>query len=96
MSTELALAVITGIKPLNTNWKMIGLFIDFENAFDLVSHHILLKLEAVGVRVDGLEWFPSFLTQRFQLDKIQNRFSKPLPVIAGVRVGCAIICNIHK
>ena len=46
---------------------VIGLFLDFSNAFDTVNHHVLLaKLEYYGIRGSALAWFESYLANRQQ------------------------------
>ena len=46
----------------------IGLFLDFQEAFDTVDHHILLdKLHFYGVRATAHDWFTSYLSNRLQL-----------------------------
>ena len=44
------------------------LFLDLKKAFDTVEHQLLLtKLEDIGIRGHGLEWFKSYLVNRFQI-----------------------------
>lgn len=63
-STEDALLKVTNTiySNLNNGKKTFSLFIDFQKAFDLVDHEILLsKLESIGIRGTPLAWFASFL-----------------------------------
>ena len=43
------------------------LFLDFTKAFDTIPHsHLLLKLKALGITGNLLQWIQSFLTTRSQ------------------------------
>jgi hypothetical protein len=49
----------------------IGVFVDFQKAFDTVNHKILLrKLEHYGVRGIANKWFSSYLSKRKQFVSI--------------------------
>jgi hypothetical protein len=96
-STEDALIRVTDIiyTSFNSNKKATGLFIDFQKAFDLVDHNILLlKLEALGVRGVALSWFQSFLIGRVQQVRVGQCVSTPLPVTAGVPQGSVISATL--
>ena len=53
---------------------------DLKKAFDTVDHELLLtKLEYIGVRGRPLEWFKSYLCNRFQVVHINGLpFEKPI------------------
>ena len=68
-----------------------GIFIDFEKAFDTVSHDILLeKLDHYGIRGISNDWFRSYLSDRSQFVSI-NGFSSDYKTIKyGVTQGSAL------
>jgi len=68
------------------NRKVIGVvFIDFQKAFDTVSHDILIhKLQAMGLSGDILEWMTSYLKDRKQFAVVNGCSSQTRPVTCGV------------
>ena len=46
----------------NNNEIVVGVFLDFSKAFDLVDHKIILtKLEKIGIKNVNLKWFENIL-----------------------------------
>ena len=44
-----------------------AIFIDFRKAFDTINHEILLqKLSKIGFKLNSIEWFKDYLTDRTQ------------------------------
>ena len=66
----------------------IGVFVDFQKAFDTVNHDILLrKLEHYGIRGIANKWFHTYLTRRKQNVSINGHCSKLEYVQHGVPQG---------
>lgn len=68
-STYMALIVLLEnlLNALEKGESAVGIFLDFQKAFDTVNHEILLeKLEIYGIRGLALSWFASYLTNRSQ------------------------------
>jgi hypothetical protein len=69
----------------------IGVFVDFQKAFDTVNHHILLrKLEHYGVRGLANNWFKSYLTKRRQCVSISGITSETSYINHGVPQGSVL------
>ena len=64
------------------------IFLDFKKAFDTVSHLKLLnKLKLMGMDVDTLLWFESYLSGRQQCVKLNGNISSLLPILYGIPQG---------
>ena len=74
---------------LNNKKLVAGVFLDVSKAFDSINHDILIsKLENAGIRGVCLDWFRSFITDRFQKVKIGDSFSEFFALITlGVLQG---------
>ena len=69
--------------------QMVGVvLVDFNKAFDLVDHEILLnKLEIYGIKDEALLWFDTYLTNRKQQVTINNNQSEFKNISYGVPQG---------
>ena len=66
----------------------VGIFLDFQKAFDTVDHNFLLdKLFNYGITGIALEWFKSYLSNRHQVVKYNNYESEPRTILCGVPQG---------
>lgn len=67
------------------------IYLDFEKAFDKVSHKKLIsKLENFGIRGTLLRWLESFITNRFFKVRANGAFSSSYPVLSGVPQGSVL------
>ena len=90
ISTSLALIDLmdrTSIS-IEQNEHTLGIFLDLAEAFDTVSHDILLeKLTFYGIRGTAHNWLKNYLTNRHQFVFIDGSNSTRLPVTCGVPQG---------
>ena len=76
---------------LDKHKSVIGVFVDFQKAFDTVPHELLLKkLSHYGIRGCILKWFESYLSDRTQRTIYEGSQSLPLPVTYGVPQGSVL------
>ena len=60
-------------------------------AFDTINHLIVLKkLMNIGLSPSALQWFESYLSQRYQAVRINSVLSDKLPVASGVPQGSVL------
>jgi ribonuclease P/MRP protein subunit RPP40 len=70
---------------LNNKHSVDVIYIDFQKAFDTVSHSkLILKLESYGLSDPLLRWIKAFLSNRTQAVKISDCISDRIPVTSGV------------
>jgi len=78
-------------KSLENNSKCLAVFLDLAKAFDTVCHNILLdKLETYGIRGVALSLFKSYLADRMQSVKIDDKISSATVVRCGVPQGTVL------
>ena len=62
--------------------------LDMSKAFDSVSHDILVnKLQDLGLSPSTIQWFRSYLSDRYQAVRINTAISEPLLMRSGVPQG---------
>jgi hypothetical protein len=76
---------------LNNKRSVDVIYIDFQKAFDTVSHpKLILKLESYGISGALLKWIKAFLSNRTQVVKILNCISDKVHVTSGVPQGSVL------
>ncbi|MCP4493909.1 MAG: reverse transcriptase family protein, partial [Gammaproteobacteria bacterium] len=64
------------------------IFLDIKKAFDTVNHNILIeKMKYYGIGGTVLNWFKSYLADRYQCTRLCGRLSSFLVVLSGVPQG---------
>ena len=89
-STYMALVILLENlrKALDNGECAIGIFLDFQKAFDTVDHDTLLdKLYMYGVRGTTLDWFSSYLSNRYQYVVYNDCKSECKKIQCGVPQG---------
>ena len=90
LSTEVALAHFTDniLEKLGKGMLAGAVILDLSKAFDTVNYDLLLaKLNRIGACKFVVQWFTSYLSNRFQLTTVVNVQSTLLPVQVGVPQG---------
>lgn len=73
---------------LDKSKPIIAVFIDLAKAFDTVDHELLLtKLCNIGIRGNALMLIKSYLSNRSQVVRINNKYSKEEQIKSGVPQG---------
>ena len=76
---------------LRNQSSTIVAYVDFQRAFDSLSHNKLIhKLISYGISGNLLYWIQSFLTNRTQIVRVGNHLSNPCPVSSGVPQGSVL------
>jgi hypothetical protein len=70
------------------NSQVDAIYIDFAKAFDRISHiHLISKLEALGIQGCLLQWFRSYLADRWLFVRFRGEISDGIPALSGVPQG---------
>ena len=92
-STYMALVILLENlrNALDNGECAIGIFLDFQKAFDTVDHDILLdKLYMYGIRDTTLDWFSSYLSNRYQYVVYNDCKSECKKIQCGVPQGSVL------
>ena len=86
------LNMIQQIREIIDNGNIaVGIFVDFQKAFDTVNHEILLqKLKHYGIRGIANAWFKSYLEKRKQYVTINSTDSQTNDIDHGVPQGSVL------
>ncbi len=89
-STETTLIKTTDImlKAIDNTKLTAVVLLDFSKAFDSLDHDILIsKLKDVGLSFEALSWFKSYLTNRYQIVRLNSALFNALNLTSGVPQG---------
>ena len=89
-STYLALLImLENVRNALDNGECaIGVFLDFQKAFDTIDHDILLnKLYNYVIRGIALEWFKRCLSNRYRIVEYNDYESEARQILCGVSQG---------
>ena len=98
-STELASLrfVDTLVQQMDNFYVPTSILIDLSKAFDTLDHDIVLsKLRYYGISGVELNFFASYLLERFQYVDYSGVCSKKLPIITGVPQGSVLALTINE
>ena len=77
--------ILTAIDQKKTSAVVL---LDTRKAFDSVNYDILIKkLQDIGLSPSALQWFKSYLSNRYQAVRINTALSEPLLMRCGVPQG---------
>ena len=79
------LIMLENVRNALDNDECAIVFLDFQKAFATVDHDILLnKLYNYGIRGIALEWFNSYMSNRYQIVKYNEYKSEARKILCGV------------
>lgn len=89
--TQLTTVIHSFASVLDKPGQTDVIFLDFQKAFDLVSHEKLLcKLKYIGLPSFIINWISAYLSNRTQSVSIDGHHSRSLPVTSGVPQGSVL------
>ena len=89
--TQLSHVINDFSKSLDKKKQVDSFILDFEKAFDTVSHDLLkAKLRGYGINRNTLNWIDAFLSNRTQSVVVNGHKSKTSNVISGVPQGTVL------
>ena len=73
-----------------------AIFLDLSKAFDTLDHTILFsKLKSYGIHGNSLNWFDSYLTNRYQFVDYDGTYSENSNIQTGVPQGSVLLLVIY-
>ena len=93
ISTESAIILITSdlLSGLNNNRGTILVLLDMSSAFDTLDHNVLIHiLSAIGITGIALNWFTSYITNRFSSVRSNTNSSPSRPITHGIFHGSVL------
>lgn len=85
------------LRSIDEGKPTLGIFIDFQKAFDTINHQILLnKLDLYGIRGIALQWFKSYLSNRSQVICYKETVSSKRNIKCGVPQGSVLGPTLFK
>ena len=79
------------LKSVDEGKITLGVFIDFQKAFDTINHDILIrKMSHYGICGIALKWFADYLSDRFQFIKYRETMSPHMKISCGVPQGSVL------
>lgn len=93
-STETALVRVCNdiLSALDQGLMVVLVMLDLSAAFDTIDHSILLQRfkHTFGINGNALNWFKSYLTDRYQTVCIEGQLSTPVHLAYGVPQGSVL------
>ena len=89
--SQLQLVISKWKQSINNGKYVIAVFLDFKRAFETINRNLLLfKLRKMGFKDTVLNWFQSYLTDRFQKVRIGSEYSSASSTSMGVPQGSVL------